>query len=507
MQRLIAFEWDSNELRVALARQKGKVAVVDEAFSIPFHGSETQVTPAEIGALLGKELAQRGVTKGDALVAVGRANLELRFLTTPPVPAEELPEIVRFQAMRQFTTLGDDWPLDYSPLGNTSDGGFNVLATAVSPEIVGQIRSVCAAANLTPKHLVLRPFAAASLLRSSTQDERCRLTVDMLGADGDLAVMIGPNVVYPRTVRLPSSDAPPEIRARALLGEVRRTIVAAQNQLGGRRVEQIIIFGDETKWPELQTTWKNELQMDLKVVDPFSAVEVADSLQRVRPATPGAYAPLLGLLTDEASGLTHAIDFLHPRKRPPPANHNRLYQLVGGTLAASFLVLAFLGWWNISSLGSKLATLEKELRQQTKLAEDGKATRTKVLELEKFTAADVNWLDELERLSQRFPTAEQARAEDVLALSKTNIGGGNLVVQGLADQPDTINAMESALRDKERTVIGSGSKRDPRSGDLAWRYREEIVVHGPDGPPQPKVGRNPRMGTGAARASSTGGAK
>jgi Tfp pilus assembly PilM family ATPase len=507
MQRLIALEWDSNELRVALARQKGKAAVVDEAFAIPFHENESRVTPAEIGQLLGKELQQRGIPKGDALIAVGRANLELRFLTTPPAPAEELPDLVRFQAMRQFTTLGDDWPLDYSPLGTAADGSANVLATAVSPEIVGQIRSVCAAAGLTPKHLVLRPFAAAALLRSSTQDETCRLTVDMLGADADLAVLIGPNVVYPRTVRLPSSDAPPEMRARALLGEVRRTIVAAQNQLGGRRVEQIIIFGDETKLPELQTAWKNELQMDLKVIDPFSAIETGDALQRVRPATPGAYAPLLGLLADEASGRSHAIDFLHPRKRPPPPNRNRLYQIVGGSLAASVLVLVGLAWWNISSLNAKLRGLEADLREQTKLVDQGKGTRAKVQELEKFSAADVNWLDEIERLSQRFPTAEQARVEDLLALAKTNIGGGNLVVQGVADQPDTINAMESALRDDQRTVMGSGSKRDPRSTDLAWRYREEIVVHGPDGPPQPKTGRAAGSRLGAGRTSATGGAK
>src|SRR5688572_24572454 len=180
MQRLVAIEWDSNELRVALAHQKGKVAVADEAFGIPFIDKDNPVTAAEIGSLLGKELQQRGVPKGEALVAVGRANLELRFLTTPPAPVEELPDLVRFQAMRGFTTLGDDWPLDYSPLGNTADGSTNVLATTISPEIVNQIRAVCAAAGLTPTHLVLRPFAAASLLRKAHADDRCRMTVELL---------------------------------------------------------------------------------------------------------------------------------------------------------------------------------------------------------------------------------------------------------------------------------------------------------------------------------------
>ncbi|QDU26152.1 Competence protein A [Anatilimnocola aggregata] len=506
MQRLVAFEWDSKEFRVAIAQQRGKNAIIEEAFAIPFLTREQPITPAEIGTLLGKELQQRGISKGDALIAVGRANLELRFLNTPPAPADELPDLVRFQAMRQFATLGDDWPLDFSPLGSTADGGSSVLATAVSPEIVAQIRGVCAAAGLTASHLVLRPFAAASLLRATTQDDRCRMTVDMLGDDADLAVLIGPNVVYPRTVRLPSSEAPPEVRSKALLGEVRRTIVAAQNQLGGRRVDEIVIFGDERKLPELQAAWRTDLQMDLRVVDPFSVVEVSDSLQRTRPAFPGAFAPLLGLLVDEAANRPHTIDFLHPRRRPPPVNHNRIYTVVGGALAASLLVLAALGWWNLRTMDARIADLNRDLKSQTKVVDQGKATRTKVLELDKFAAADVNWLDELERLSQRFPPAEQARVEDLLALSKSNTGGGNLVVQGVADQPDTISEMETALRDKDRTVIGSGSKRDPRAGALAWRYREEVMVHGPNGPLQTKTGRASRPAPTATRGAA-GGAK
>jgi Tfp pilus assembly PilM family ATPase len=501
--RLVAFEWDNNELRVVIAQQRGKTAVVEEAFGIPFLEKEDPVTPNEIGKLLGKELQERNVIKGEALVAVGRASLELRFLTTPPAPAEELPDLVRFQAMRQFSTLGDDWPLDYSPLGIAADGSTNVLATTISPETVSQINGVCAAAGLTASHLVLRPFAAASLLRQSNQDDRCRMTVDLLGVEADLAVMIGPNVVYPRTVRLPSSEAPIEARNRALLGEIRRTIVAAQNQLGGRRVDEIVIFGDVRKWPELQTAWKNDLQMELRVLDPFSLVEVSDSIRRTPPSTPGAFAPLLGLLADEAAGRSHTIDFLNPRRRPPPANHNRLYAIAGGSLAACFLLLLFFGWWNLSSLSAQEKLLTKELKDKQKLSKAGQSAIKKAAELDKFTDADVNWLDELDRISQRFPTAEQARAEDFLALGK-NTGGGNVIVQGVADQPDTINAMESALRDKEHTVIGSGSKKDTRASDLSWRYREEVIVHGPGGPPAVSSGRTGRTAGSAARATKGG---
>jgi hypothetical protein len=268
-----------------------------------------------------------------------------------------------------------------------------------------------------------------------------------------------------------------------LIGEIKRTIVAAQNQLGGRRVETIILFGDERKLPEIEASWKNDLQMEVQVLNPFSLVDVSESLQRAPVALPGAFAPLLGLLAEETAGRPHTIDFLHPRRRPPPVNHNRLYMAIGGCVGAVALCLFLLAYWNLWTLSSEALQLQRELLRQTKLVDQGKAVRTRAAELDKFSAADVNWLDELERLSQRFPPADQARVEDLLAQVKQTQGGGSLIVQGVADHADTISEMEAALRDEGHTVQGSGGKHDPRATDLTLRYREEILVHGPDGAP------------------------
>ena len=74
-------------------------------------------------------------------------------------------------------------------------------------------------------------LAASPLLRQMLRDE------------ADLTVLLGPQVIFPRTVRLPTVTEP-EALARALLAEGRRTMIAAQNQLGGRKVEEVVIFGD-----------------------------------------------------------------------------------------------------------------------------------------------------------------------------------------------------------------------------------------------------------------------
>ena len=118
-----------------------------------------------------------------------------------------------------------------------------MLAAAISPDLVRQIRSTCAAAALEPKRLALRPFAAAALLRRRRGVEGCLLVVDMLADGADLSVVNAGNVELIRTVRMPSSGDADEL-ARFMTGEIRRTIAAASNQLAGRKVERVIICGD-----------------------------------------------------------------------------------------------------------------------------------------------------------------------------------------------------------------------------------------------------------------------
>src|SRR5690606_18478386 len=106
-------------------------------------------------------------------------------------PIEELPELVRFQAEREFNALGEDWPLDFIPLPGAADEPQTVLAAAISPELVGEIEVTCEAAGLSPERLVLRPCSAAALLSHvhPAEGKGLRLLVDLLADEADLTVL------------------------------------------------------------------------------------------------------------------------------------------------------------------------------------------------------------------------------------------------------------------------------------------------------------------------------
>jgi len=488
MSRLLALEWDAKEARVVVGRKRGTALVVEQAFAAPLpQREEGSTAEADVGGAIAKALADHGLSRVEALVAVGRASIELRFLSTPPVPIEELPDLVRFQAIKQFTALGDDWPLDFVPLGPTADGGTNVLAAAISAELVGQIKKTCTAANVTVSRLVLRPFAAAALLKDQLDDGQCRMIVDLLQDEADLTVLIGPQVIFPRTVRLPAvSEA--EALARALLNEGRRTMIAAQNQLGGRRVEEVVIFGDGQHHSTLKQLLEKELSLTVKLVDPFERIECTGDAKLKKPEYPGTFAPLLGMLADEAVARPPLVDFLHPRRRPPPPNKRRALMLYGGMAATLLAAVGFFMQFQLWQLDDKITQLGGEVAKAQKAARDSDTPLRQAHQPDLYASGDVNMLDGLSRISTKFPPPQAARVQEVTATIRAG-GGATVKIQGLADKAETIVQIERVLSDGKHAVTGDGPRLDKGAkGGLPWVFDEQVVVASPTGTlTQPKA--------------------
>jgi Tfp pilus assembly PilM family ATPase len=500
MSRLIALEWDAKEARVAIGHTRGGGGVtIDQVFVVPLPQREEGSTAEPvIGGVLAKALADHGVSRSEAIVAVGRANIELRFLSTPPVPEEELPDVVRFQAVRQFTTLADDWPLDFVPLGPNADGGMNVLAAAIAPDLLKQIQKDCTTAGVTIGKLVLRPFAAAGLIKATSDDGKCRMIVDLLRDEADLTVLIGSQVIFPRTVRLPAVEG--EILARALLNEGRRTMIAAQNQLGGRRVEEVIIFGDGQHHASLKPLLEKELTLPVHLVDPFERVEWADPKAK-KPEYPGTFAPLVGMMLDEASATAPTIDFLHVRKKPAPPNRRRRYLTVAAAVAAVLLLGFGVIQWQLWSLDSELDTLRTKRFKQDKLAKESVKPIKDAESLDAFAAGDVNWLDELATLSTRLPPADNALVSEMTIQVMPKGGGGIIKFVGHTDTSERVAQLEDSLRDKQHNVSGKIIAQDPDREWLQWAFDETLTV----APPQERV--PPKQAEAPAKTTTNTAAK
>ena len=476
MAKLVALELDSREARLLVGTTRGQDVVIEKALSV-----ELSDTSGADTTTLADALEKHNIDRGDVLIAVGRSQVELRLLSLPQSPPDEVPEMVRFQAMRQFANIGETWPLDFVPLSDEGgDGQIHVLAAVISPEQVTQTEESCSAANLVPRRMILRPFAAASLLcrQGRAGQGGCQLLISLTSGEAELTVVSDGQVAFLRAVRLPLDDAG-NVTAKALVGEVRRTMAAAQNQLSGRPVEKICICQGADEENALRDVLKQDLAIEVEVFDPFDGMRLSKSLQSERPSHPGRFAALIGMLADEARESHAGIDFLHPRRKPPPPSKLRrnLWVATGaGAMAAASLVFVVVTLWSknseISDLKAELAANQKGLKVAEQEIQNAGA-------IDVFSQADITWLDELVWLSKTFPEAEDALVAN-LTLSSSTKQGGRIDLDGFARTGDTIGRAEAILRDKRHEVQTDGSQEDPRRKGYRHSFRERIVVQKDD---------------------------
>ncbi len=535
--RLLALEWSETEARLAVASRRGEEVVIEHAFSVPLRpdaggvdwqagavrgspdpaqgateglpesqeisgrsprrGQETRAergadpsakpageggaaeAPAQVGRQIAAALAARGIRRIDTLVAIGRASIELRQLTLPPAPDEELPEMVRFQALREFNALQEDWPLDFIPIDEDAGEPRNVLAAAIAPELVEQIRRTCHAAGVRLRRLILRPCGAASLFcrRQASGLPKARLLVDLLADEADLNVMIDRKVIFLRTARLPGDPLADAESAQALLGEIRRTMAAVHNQLGGRRVESIALCGSGQKHAALSEQVAERLGTPAELFDPFAGLKLEGELERTLPEHPARFAPLLGMLLDELEQAGHAVDFLHPRRKPKPPSRIKQYVLAGVAAAVAIGGLIVYGAIEYRRLDDEVLRLEDELKTWEARANQAAKLQKAAADLLAWQAGDQVWLDEFRWLSDRLPPAQEAMITQFQATS--NSRGGEMKIEGLARSVDSIKAMQEKLRDGEHRLIGKETGEGGSQKEYPLRFNSSVYT-GPE---------------------------
>jgi Tfp pilus assembly PilM family ATPase len=467
MPQLLAIEWDSREARLAVATAGRGSLRVEELFTVGLVAAdgETELPDAEVAERIAAAVRQRKLAKAETLVAVARASIELKPLSLPPAPVDDLPDLTRFQALRDFNTLGDDWPLDFIPLSGSETEPRTVLAAAIAPQAIKEILATCAPAELDVKHIVLRPCAAASLLRRRPADARIRLLLDVLSDEADLTVLVGETAVFMRTARLSHGLSSGE-RTQALVAETRRTMVAVANQLSGQRVEKICVCGDSPEFKALALAIEEQIKLPTVTFDPLDSVDLSSELRRAPPVDVGRWAPLLGMLLDESQGERHSIDFLEPKKRPAAPSHKRRNSLVAAGVAALALLIVGWIWIDLGNRDEANADLQTRIAANTKRdaadkktpLDRAKETQAAWEEVEKWFEGDAVWLDELARASEKAPDSSKMMVTQLSIVSDAR--GPAMTVVGLAKDAATIDAAENSLRDKLHRVESRGTSED-----------------------------------------------
>jgi Tfp pilus assembly PilM family ATPase len=392
----VAIEFEKSEIRVAACQTQGKQVRVRAAFQITHSEDDTD---SQISEKLKSAMSKNGVGRSEAIIVINRGDAEIRELTAPPVPDNELPSLVRFKSKSEFATATDNWSIDFLTLSGSDSSERELLAMALPGTVSERLSSIADSAGLKVKHIVMRPLATLDLLHSEV-GEKLSLIVDPNGDSVDLTLVNEGRMILTRSVRS-NANGDLDRLFKQLTMEAQRTLASATKRIGNRSLEKVVICGEEQRYLPLGKTLEDRLQASVSYVNPFSQINLKNDV----PQSPERYASLVGALMNQGLGRKHQIDFLNPRQPVVEGGNYQKKLVIAGVLAAVVLAGVFLGWRSLNQQQKKIDALNKQLGQlqmENSGRGEEKGVEQVIGEVEKvdfWLASTPNWLDQLELVS------------------------------------------------------------------------------------------------------------
>ncbi|MFO0851446.1 MAG: hypothetical protein U0871_23240 [Gemmataceae bacterium] len=405
MARFLAIDADAGGLFVAAGTAHRGGLAVEQA--VGWADDPVPLGPANaaaVGAKLKDLLRQAGVKPAPVLLCVGRDRIILKDVKHPPVPPQEEPAVVRFQAVRELPEAAEDVVMDYVPLPTpTAAGDKRATAVFVRKEVLTAARLLCEAAGLKLAGLTPRPFALLAGLRQAVAGAVDTTAgpvavVAVWEGGGEFTVARGDEVTFTRPVSLAATESD-----TTLAQEVRRNLTVYAGQHPAAPVTAVYVAEPVATVGagSLADRLTDKLPVPVRSYDPLAGAPAADLI----PASlHSRFAAPVGLLAAKAATDALPINFVtvrQPRAERTGVSPRLLLAALAGLLLVGMCgVLAYL---EVDKADQRLAAL-----RASKASLDGDLDR-QALDVKRLAAADefanreVVVLDELYDLSAAVP--------------------------------------------------------------------------------------------------------
>lgn len=470
MSKTISIDCDPKEIRLAIGSSGLTGVSIEHLLSAPLDLQPTEDyldSPKTVAAI--QMLLKKANTKGgNAVVCIGRSSIELRSLQLPSTDKNELPDMVRFAAQRHFANVGDNWPIDFVVL-KSGDGVSEILAASMNPGRIDRLSHLMETCGLKLNQLVLRPMLACSVAIAKKPELATTPTlyVDFVNDEIDMAITEGKNVVFMRTIRT-NSDQDEASKARVLVGEIKRTLLAAASQQSQLNVGRVLLWGSPESVTGMCASLSTALELPVEGLDPFALIDVSSKAKQEVGSDKSRYAAVIGgMLAPSLSG--SLIDFHNPRKRIEKEKPVRLIALAV-TAAALVLGVGLYSYFaSHSALDAEIAELNAKIDGNKKTLELAKTTTSQWKKLEKFLSGSYSVLEQLEYVSANALPPEKMIFRSTTFNLETKKDEGVVSTNYITPDQSNRTEAEARLRGPGRIVTSGGfTKSMDKTSPFAW---------------------------------------
>ena len=514
----LTIAWDENQLLFLTAKSQGKDVVFENAaylslklpseksgeFRAVTAESLQKVIPESVGESVVRFVQEHKLAKADTVFVVGRSEVEVRPLSFPPIPNEELPDAIRFQASKEFNRYDPNSPLDFFILNEKAGNGdlpsitFNVnaktgktgktdhaggskrrvLASIVRPDLLKEISALCEKANLNLKRVVLHPCEEAFLLRQTPtfSAEKTYLLVEVDPTEVLLTIIFRGQPVFMRSPRL-FGDRAERTKISGLtsqiLSEIKRTLIAVQNEIQGIAVDQIIMLGNSDEHQKLASDLSTALTLPVMQFDPWEGLKRGGKLTKSLPDSPELFAPLIGATLLAGRNLPSDIDYLNPKRRPADNSKQQIFTVIALAIGLLLMLTVGFGFWQQYAATKEVKRLMILKDQLKKESEEVDRQQKLLNSISAWESSRFDWLSQLHWLGMKVPPSENFMLTS-LNITVPTSGKGRMAIKGLTSNTDIVAYAYDQMIDETRrpsNVVSKSLTTNPR-----YPYEFEMAV-------------------------------
>lgn len=405
---------------------------------LPLEMRQGERDPKALSKLIKECLSEGGISARDVVIMVSGPQVFIRRITMPPMPEEELAEVIPFEATKHVSFPVEQLTVDYIIVGEKEVEGvknLDILLVAIPKETIESEMSVVRAAGLRPVAVTVAPMVLWKAFQLSGQEAEAKIiamldigherttisllnngllefmrTINVSGEEFTKSLMTVPVVregdggrplTYEEaeTIKLEHGFPPPSETGTTgdgvalnqismlmgpvlekLLGEVRTSFdfYVAEFQVPG--VDKIVLSGGGASLKGLKEYLFGDLGIEVALADPFQGVDLARGMSEddVKDFAPAFVMPM-GLAAWNKGDLSLF------RKKTAPKRDLGMIKVLGvppGVAALIVICLYLFTSSKLSGVKADLDTKTQELRTISPISAAAMALSTKKRRLE-----------------------------------------------------------------------------------------------------------------------------
>jgi hypothetical protein len=462
----LVIEWDRDRLIVVSGKPSGSSVTVSQAFTVT---RESQPTPEALGEDLRQALATAGVTSDTTTVVLPRSLVTLRRIALPKVSDNELPDMVRLQAVTRLTVPMESICMDFVPLPGHSDGRDVLLATAPIEQIA-EIKKTLGAAGLELSGVHVSSFGIASALAHAGKVKTTGESIEtVITLRTDLIELL---MIRQRAVVFSHSGASwssPEQIEQAVRAEVSRGRLAATEAIGSHTVRQVTLVGsaDVTSVVPDQITKRLD-DASIQRLDPLESI-VQGSL--ANDLTPSDVLAAVGVIAGQQKGSVATVDLVNPRKAVEQPDNRRLKVI----MAVGAVLLLSVGAWKwrdstIADLQGKQGVIDADISAYKSALKDGEDEIEQDVAIQQWSEGNLDWLDEMSRIREIMGGTDRLLVRNINFSSGHGKTRGTITADCYARDRSDVQEFYRRLRDAGYEVVPKGIQSGSREPDYSTQF-------------------------------------